>query len=78
MYMKNIYLDHNYYLNNKSKHNIIFNIKLKYYIYKNNKYFIENSINKEYTTINKPNTINIFLIVFFILSPTLYNILYYP
>ena len=44
--MKNIYLDHNYYLNNKSKHNIIFNIKLKYYIYKNNKYFIENSINK--------------------------------
>ncbi len=44
--MKNIYLDHNYYLNNKSKYNIIFNIKLKYYIYKNNKYFIDNNINK--------------------------------
>lgn len=46
MYMRNIYLDHDYYLNNKSKFNIIYNVFLKYKIYKNNKLFIENNINK--------------------------------
>lgn len=46
MYMKNIYLDHNYYLNNKSNFNIFYNIILKYKIYKSNKLFIENNINK--------------------------------
>ena len=44
--MNNTYLDHNYYLNNKSKFNCIYNILLRYKIYKNNKIFIENNINK--------------------------------
>ena len=44
--MKNIYLDHNYYLNNKRTFNIFYNLFLKYKIYKNNKSFIEDNINK--------------------------------
>ena len=44
MYMRNIYLDRNYYLNNRSRFNIFYNILLTYKIRKNNKLFIENNI----------------------------------
>lgn len=44
MYMRNIYLDRNYYLNNRSRFNIFYNILLTYKIRKNNKLFIENNL----------------------------------
>ena len=44
MYMRNIYLDRNYYLNNRRRFNIIYNLFLKYKIYKNNKLYIDNNI----------------------------------
>ncbi|MBR4830857.1 MAG: UvrD-helicase domain-containing protein [Bacilli bacterium] len=43
--MRNIYLDYNYYLNNKKRFNIFFNIILRYKIDKNNKLFIKENIN---------------------------------
>lgn len=44
MYMRNKYLDHNYYLNNRRRFNIFFNINLYYKILKNNNLFIKNNI----------------------------------
>ena len=44
MYMKYIYLDRNYYLNNRRKFNAIYNLLLRYKIYKNNKLFIKDNI----------------------------------
>ena len=52
MYMGNTYLDYNYYLNNKRRFNIIFNIILLYKINRNNKEYIKNNINKLDSNLN--------------------------
>lgn len=44
MYMRNIYLDYNYYLDNKRRFNIFFNIYLKHIISINNRKYINDNI----------------------------------